>query len=726
MKTIIIVIYALLNVTLYSQLNQQWESIYNGPAENEDLPVCIAEDNLGNIYTAGHSRGINTGNSDIALIKYNQSGVQEWIKRYNGPENNSDAPYQIAVDNNNDIYVAGHSSGYPLLIKYKGDGTELFVLKLPNGGAFRNIKIDNVGNIYVSGYHVDSIILFKFAPAGTLLWRKNYRYPGSQNLIGNNMGELEISDNSNIYLYGRTFVSGSNGDALLIKTDNQGNLLWQKAYNSIYNQLDYFTSVAVSHDNFIYAVGNLADSQSINRGLIIKYDMAGNILWTSIKREYSIYEAGLDKINNLYVSAYIYKSSTERGAGIIKYNKNGNVVWDNYYNPGTGIGISVKDMIINDCNGIYISYLVFKQNELSYSGISKYNTNGHSLWNHRKNGIVFDTALGTGNHIMLRGDYNNIFAATSGVCNPRLNDFHTIRYNETHHTISGLVTFKDNNQPVQSGYVKALYYDESTAGIITIDSAKIQPDGRYTLTKIPQDSLDLMFYQDDDIQQFVPTYYVSTIDWREATKIYATQNLTNINCQVYRITGSSNPYSISGFANQNPGNGNLIGLTDVIIYAKIGNEFKNFGISSSNGSYNVTKLGSGNYSLIAHRIGFEPVYLNTIVTNNNITNLDFSFVNPIGISDPFTPVPAKYSLTQNFPNPFNPSTTFEFSIPTEGISKLLVYDILGREIVTLLNQSLKPGTYRVNWNASGQPSGVYFYRLESGSFTETKKMVLLK
>lgn len=99
---------------------------------------------------------------------------------------------------------------------------------------------------------------------------------------------------------------------------------------------------------------------------------------------------------------------------------------------------------------------------------------------------------------------------------------------------------------------------------------------------------------------------------------------------------------------------------------------------------------------------------------------------PIGINPISAEVPQRYSLGQNYPNPFNPVTNVEFSIPKSGIVKLIVYDAIGREVETLVNRELEPGTYKADWIASNHPSGIYFYRLSSGNFTETKKMILVK
>lgn len=102
---------------------------------------------------------------------------------------------------------------------------------------------------------------------------------------------------------------------------------------------------------------------------------------------------------------------------------------------------------------------------------------------------------------------------------------------------------------------------------------------------------------------------------------------------------------------------------------------------------------------------------------------------PIGINSISSEIPSQFSLFQNYPNPFNPSTKIKFQIPQTGLvalTSLSVYDILGREVAILVNQQLRPGTYEVNWEASSFPSGVYFYSISSGSFKETRKMVLLK
>ncbi len=110
---------------------------------------------------------------------------------------------------------------------------------------------------------------------------------------------------------------------------------------------------------------------------------------------------------------------------------------------------------------------------------------------------------------------------------------------------------------------------------------------------------------------------------------------------------------------------------------------------------------------------------------------------PIGIKSISSEIPKDFSLSQNYPNPFNPTTKIRFSVPMSGkglqpLVQIKVYDVTGREIAILVNEQLQPGTYEADWEASNEPSGVYFYKLVIGDntnnrgFTETKKMILVK
>ncbi len=89
-------------------------------------------------------------------------------------------------------------------------------------------------------------------------------------------------------------------------------------------------------------------------------------------------------------------------------------------------------------------------------------------------------------------------------------------------------------------------------------------------------------------------------------------------------------------------------------------------------------------------------------------------------------IPSQYSLSQNYPNPFNPSTNIRYELPKNKFVRLTIYDALGREIETLINESLKPGSYEITFDGSNLSSGIYLYKLTTDEFTETKRMILIK
>jgi hypothetical protein len=98
----------------------------------------------------------------------------------------------------------------------------------------------------------------------------------------------------------------------------------------------------------------------------------------------------------------------------------------------------------------------------------------------------------------------------------------------------------------------------------------------------------------------------------------------------------------------------------------------------------------------------------------------------VGIQPISNEIPGKFNLSQNYPNPFNPKTIINFQLSMFSYVSLKIYDVLGREIVTLVNETLKPGTYEAEFSGENYPSGIYYYKLISGDYSETKKMILIK
>ncbi len=162
-------------------------------------------------------------------------------------------------------------------------------------------------------------------------------------------------------------------------------------------------------------------------------------------------------------------------------------------------------------------------------------------------------------------------------------------------------------------------------------------------------------------------------------------------------------------------------------------------VTTTSGSYSVEALPFGDVTLVVDREPFNPQFVPLTIPPNtySLTNITFVLTrsNVTGLAES-DGAPTVFALEQNSPNPFSatggsafggtPSTTIRYGIQVPGFTSLKVYDVLGREVATLVNEVKQPGSYEVMWDATGFASGLYLYRLTAGSFVQTKKLVLLR
>lgn len=225
----------------------------------------------------------------------------------------------------------------------------------------------------------------------------------------------------------------------------------------------------------------------------------------------------------------------------------------------------------------------------------------------------------------------------------------------------------------------------------------------------------------------------------------STNNGTSWNAVNYGLTsGSTNSLVILGT--------NLLAATGNGIFLTTNNGISWRGINTSQTETNIYSLAvsgtnlfaaAGNTVFLTTNNGVSWSEVNNGLTGTYVISLAISGTNLFvgtyndgvwrrSLSEMITSVekihsiPSYFSLQQNFPNPFNPYTTMQFSIPHSQFVTLKVYDMLGREVTTLVNEEKLPGNYEVKFDGSNLPSGTYFYRLQAGSFSQTKKLLLLK
>ncbi len=147
-------------------------------------------------------------------------------------------------------------------------------------------------------------------------------------------------------------------------------------------------------------------------------------------------------------------------------------------------------------------------------------------------------------------------------------------------------------------------------------------------------------------------------------------------------------------------------------------------VSNDNGETWTEKNEGLGYPAFVNALCIKGNYIFAGLSNRSVYRRSLDEL--VGINPVNSNVPAEYTLYQNFPNPFNPVTNIRFNIPVSGEVKIEVFDQLGSLISVPVNEHLGPGVYETKWNAGNNSSGIYFYRLTSGKFTGTKKMILLK
>ena len=173
----------------YNSAGQQlWLNTYNGPMDGWDEARAIAIDKSGNVYVTGRSAGLGTGRFDYATVKYNSSGQEQWVARYNGPGNNWDGAEAIAVEGSGNVYVTGESVGSNIFdyatIKYDSSGQQQWVARYDGPGnsiddIARAIALDASNNVYITGTSDGDYATIKYNGMGQEEWV--VRYAGSKN-----------------------------------------------------------------------------------------------------------------------------------------------------------------------------------------------------------------------------------------------------------------------------------------------------------------------------------------------------------------------------------------------------------------------------------------------------------------------------------------------------------------------------------------------------------------
>jgi hypothetical protein len=262
---------------------------------------------------------------------------------------------------------------------------------------------------------------------------------------------------------------------------------------------------------------------------------------------------------------------------------------------------------------------------------------------------------------------------------------------------------------------KGMASTDSLTGVYSFSN--VEPGQYYLLAKGPG---------------YKPSYFrydgLPTVNWKLADSVVVTgtSTLTGINFRLLIHT----PHSGGGFVFGNVKGSDGSTLPGALNYVVDEyNNFVDYAVSDMDGSYLIESLEPGNYSLVSSLVNYDnnqSIIAVDYLTNSTL-NVDINLApdGTTGINNNSV-TPNGYTLNQNYPNPFNPTTIISYQIQQSGLVTLKLYNILGKEVATLVNENQNAGQYNYTLKGGNLASGVYFYRLQAGSFVSTKKMTLLK
>ena len=348
----------------YSAGRQRWVARYNGPGHSADLATAIAVDNLGNVYVTGWSYAApNSSGVDYATIKYNSSGEEQWVARYNGPGNLTDNATAIAVDGSGNVYVTGNSWGSGnsdyATVKYNSAGEQQWVARYNGGANYGDfataIAVDKSGNVYVtgdSGYGNSDYVTIKYNSAGEQQWVARYDGPGHDLDVAY---AIAVDASNNVYVTGFSAGAGTDLDYATIKYDSAGQQQWVARYDGPVSRFDEAAAMAIDGSGNVYVTGISLGSDTVIDFVTVKYNSLGQEQWVARYNNGGGSAIALDSSANVYVTGYSNDPRTGTDYATIKYNPAGQEQWVARYNGPANDTDQAAAIAVDAVGNVYVA-----------------------------------------------------------------------------------------------------------------------------------------------------------------------------------------------------------------------------------------------------------------------------------------------------------------------------------------------------------------------------------
>ncbi|MBN8584208.1 MAG: T9SS type A sorting domain-containing protein [Ignavibacteria bacterium] len=515
-------------------------------------------------------------------------------------------------------------------------------------------------------------------------WVKVYNGSGNS---GDEGFKLKVDSQGNTYVLAKVLSTGFNTNIGIIKYDAAGVQQWAVEYNGPANLEDYAADITIDNNGNSYICGIISQGNSNLDIVTLKYNSAGTQQWAVTWAGTAQFDDEASAIycddqGNVYVCGSTEVTSGQNYNYItLKYNSSGALQWAKQYSAP----INSYDMALfigGEGSNVYITGTSNGQGTGSDFLTIKYNSSGDSSWVVRYNGTTQINEIPYGFKVDASG---NVYVTgmsqglSSGV------DYVTIKYNS-----SGV-------QQWLARYTSPGASQDIPEGLNIDNAGNVYVTGRTRINSSYNDFATVK-YNSSGAEQWVAVYNNNGVDRDD----YGYDVIADNQGNVY-VTGNS----------QESGT-NRDALTVKYNSAGIEQWVARYDGSNADETYSIGLDAAGNVYVAGYNSS----------PNQNILTIKYSQVN--GITQLSNEIPQRFRLEQNYHNPFNPVTNIKLQIASKVFVSLKLYDITGREVKTLVNEELQAGIYNVDLDASSMTSGVYFYRLVTKDFSDTKKMILLK
>ena len=653
----------------------------------------------------------------VSLPAFAQDVDTAWVRRYNAPSDSADFARAIAVDGSGNAYVTGDSYGSGTdrdyaTIKYYPDGDTAWIRRYNGPGNLRDVAyaivVDDLGNAYVTGQSYDSVTHYdyttiKYHPNGDTAWARRYNGPddGSYDVAY----AIAVDDWGNVYVTGFSYSTGTRRDYATIKYYPNGDTAWIRRYNGPGDSYDEARAIAVDDLGNVYVTGGSYGSGTNFDYATIKYYPNGDTAW--IRRYNGPADSSdgaraiaVDGLGNIYITGFSYGSGTDRDYLTIKYYPNGDTAWVRRYNGPADSLDAARAIVLDGSGDIYVTGSSYGSGTSYDCATIKYYPNGDTAWVRRYNGPADSTDYASA--IAVDGS-GYIYVTGSSYGGGTSDDYATIKYYPNGDT--AWVT-RYNGPGDSTDVAVDIAVDDLGNVYVTGSSHGSGTSWDYTTIK----------YVQHEERAEICNFFLTP------KKLNVTRNAEHtFKIHLYPC----DPMDVS------KGDSAEV-YVDVDASCTFDNDERYPAVVNSPSM--VIKV------YCPDLVDNDPKV--AIYSVNNIPVSDTSGNDIVLYLDTFTPKgkgpkslatvsPDHFTLSQNHPNPFNPTCEIAYALPTDCRVTLTIYNILGQKVRVLVDEYQSVGNKSAKWDGKddqGQEvtSGVYFYRIQAGDFEETKRMILVK